>query len=88
MTAREELFSVACDDMPVSGDEVNDAIDAYKRELLGVNPACGADYLRKRFAEAIWESDLVEFHKHADPEEVDVLVMALAERLLIEAGVT
>lgn len=31
--ARDNLFSVATDDMPVSGDEVNQAIDASMREV-------------------------------------------------------
>ncbi|MFD3523876.1 hypothetical protein [Streptomyces sp. NPDC058653] len=33
MKARETLFEVACDDMPVTSGEVNDAIDAFAREL-------------------------------------------------------
>lgn len=33
MSARERLFAVACDDMPVTSDEVNEAIDAYAHEL-------------------------------------------------------
>lgn len=33
MSARDKLFQVACDDMPVTSDEVNEAIDAYAHEL-------------------------------------------------------
>ena len=33
MSARDELFSLACQDMPVTGPEVNEAIDAYAHEL-------------------------------------------------------
>lgn len=36
MNAREKLFLVASGDMPVTGDEVNEAIDAYAHELAGV----------------------------------------------------
>jgi len=33
VNAREKLFHVASGDMPVTGDEVNEAIDAYAHEL-------------------------------------------------------
>lgn len=33
MSARDQLFAVACDDMPVTSDEVNKAIDGYAHEL-------------------------------------------------------
>ncbi|MEW2498384.1 hypothetical protein AB0942_33355 [Streptomyces nodosus] len=33
MSARDELFSIACQDMPVTPDEVNEAIDALSNEI-------------------------------------------------------
>jgi phage gp29-like protein len=33
VSARDKLFAVACDDMPVSGAEVEEAIDAFAHEL-------------------------------------------------------
>lgn len=33
MSARDELLSIASQDMPVTSAEVNDAIDAYAHEL-------------------------------------------------------
>jgi hypothetical protein len=33
VSARDRLFFVACDDMPVTSNEVNEAIDAYAHEL-------------------------------------------------------
>jgi hypothetical protein len=33
VSARDKLFELACDDMPVTSDEVNEAIDAYAHEL-------------------------------------------------------
>lgn len=53
----------------------------------GVNPACSADYLRKRFSEAIWESQLTALLDKMDPEDLDAVIDALVERLLTEAGV-
>ncbi|MYX67346.1 hypothetical protein K388_05597 [Streptomyces sp. KhCrAH-43] len=35
MTAREDLYSVAAQDMPVDHNEVDEAIDAFARELTG-----------------------------------------------------
>lgn len=35
MTAREDLFNLAAQDMPVAGYEVDEAIDAFARELTG-----------------------------------------------------
>ncbi|KFK87864.1 hypothetical protein IX27_18420 [Streptomyces sp. JS01] len=35
MTAREDLFNIAAQDMPVAGSEVDEAIDAFARELTG-----------------------------------------------------
>lgn len=32
-SARDRLFFLACDDMPVTSDEVNEAIDAFAHEL-------------------------------------------------------
>lgn len=83
MSAREELVSIASQDMPVSGEDVNRAINAFALELLGGDPACSAGYLRARFAEAIWESPLAE---HVDPSVWDAAVDALVERLLGEMG--
>jgi hypothetical protein len=51
---------------------------------MAVDPACSAEYLRKRFDEAIWESPLAG---HLDPDVWGSVVDALVERLLIEAGV-
>lgn len=33
MDARQELFELACQDMPVTGREMNEAIDAFAREI-------------------------------------------------------
>lgn len=33
MSAEEELYGLACQDMPVSGDEVREAMNAYVHEL-------------------------------------------------------
>ena len=33
MTARDDLYLLACSDMPVTSDEVNEAIDAFAHEL-------------------------------------------------------
>ncbi len=34
MDAEEELYQLACQDMPVAGCEVREAMDAYKRSVL------------------------------------------------------
>jgi hypothetical protein len=47
------------------------------------DPALSAEYLRKRFGEAIWESPLAE---HLDPGAWGTAVDALVERLLTEVG--
>jgi hypothetical protein len=47
------------------------------------DPRVNGEYLRKRFGEAIWESPLMY---HVDADEVDPLVDALVDRLLIEMG--
>lgn len=33
MSARDELYELACQDMPVTSDEVDEAINAYAHEL-------------------------------------------------------
>lgn len=33
MKARDDLYRIACSDMPVTSDEVNEAIDAFAHEL-------------------------------------------------------
>ncbi|MER5815461.1 hypothetical protein [Streptomyces californicus] len=35
MTAREDLYNIAAQDMPVAGSEVDEAIDALALELTG-----------------------------------------------------
>lgn len=87
MSARDDLVSVASSDMPVTSDEVNEAINAYKRELLGVDPACSADYLRKRFSEAIEESEFGWLLGAVPEEQAESMVTELVRRLLLEAGV-
>jgi len=32
--AEEALFSLACQDMPVTGDEVRDAMEAWREQIL------------------------------------------------------
>jgi hypothetical protein len=53
---------------------------------VSFDPACNAEYLRKRFDEAIWESPIMRLLDVMDPDELDPLVTALVERLLIEMG--
>jgi hypothetical protein len=59
-------------------------MNAWKRELLGVELGPSAGYLRKRFSEAVWESPITD---HLDPDVWDSAVESLVQRLLIEAGV-
>ena len=51
-----------------------------------MDPACSADYLRKRFSERIWDSPILRLLDVMDPDELDPLVDALVEGLLIEMG--
>lgn len=53
---------------------------------MGFDPAANAEYLRKRFEEAIWESHLaIRFFDlyEGDPQG---LVNGLVDRLLVEVG--
>ncbi|MFI8830574.1 hypothetical protein ACIGPN_06050 [Streptomyces afghaniensis] len=53
----------------------------------GVDPACSADYLRKRFEERIWEyGPLSEFLHTLSECAADEVVTNLVTGLLIETG--
>lgn len=41
MSAEEELYGLACQDMPVTGDEVRQAMDAWAHELAEKIRAAG-----------------------------------------------
>jgi hypothetical protein len=41
VSAEEALYELACQDMPVSGDEVREAMNAYAHELAEkIRPMC------------------------------------------------
>ena len=68
MTARDDLYSIACSDMPVTSDEVNEAIDAFAHELAGqqraladANDELDHDHHRYAFSEAVREvADVID----------------------------
>lgn len=51
---------------------------------MSIDPSVSVEYLRKRFAERIWDSPIMRLLDVMDPEELDPLVTALVEGLLIE----
>lgn len=53
---------------------------------MSFDPLANAEYLRKRFSERIWDSQLVSFHKHVDPEDLEPIIDALVTGLLTEMG--
>lgn len=68
MTARDDLCSIASSDMPVTGDEVNEAIDAFahelaqqQRALADANDELDHDHHVYGFSEAVRQAaDLID----------------------------
>lgn len=53
---------------------------------MGADPACSADYLRERFAERIWDSEVASLLRLLPEVAADEMVTRLVEGLLIECG--
>ncbi|WP_223772967.1 hypothetical protein [Streptomyces sp. 135] len=53
---------------------------------MGFDPAVNAEYLRKRFDEAVWESPLAPLLHDLDEDDSQAMVAVLVTRLLVEVG--
>ncbi|MEU9560329.1 hypothetical protein [Streptomyces fumanus] len=53
---------------------------------MAIDPACSADYLRKRFAERIWDSEIEALLRMIPEAAADEMVTRLVEGLLVECG--
>lgn len=51
-----------------------------------MDPACSAEYLRKRFAERIWDSEIAAVLRMLPEMAAEEMVSRLVEGLLIECG--
>jgi hypothetical protein len=53
---------------------------------MSFDPACSAEYLRKRFSERIWDSEIAALLHMLPEPAADEMVTRLVEGLLIEMG--
>jgi len=51
-----------------------------------MDPACSTEYLRKRFSERIWDSEVASLLRLLPEPAADEMVSRLVEGLLIECG--
>lgn len=51
------------------------------------DPRLNGSYLRKRFAERLWDSELLRMLDKVDPDLIDPLISEVVEGLLMEAGI-
>jgi hypothetical protein len=51
---------------------------------MAIDPACSAEYLRKRFGERIWDSPFAEYLYTLTEADADQVVDNLVQGLLIE----
>jgi hypothetical protein len=64
VSAEEDLYSLACDDMPVTGDEVREAMDAWAHELAekirALRDSCDYDKDSPEYKHMTGAADLID----------------------------